>query len=721
MHIRSRAAILLGTTILAGSAWGVAQAQTAAAGSSIETITVTAEKRSEEAQNVPISLTALGQDQLDKLNIRNFEDIMTQVPGLSVSEADPTHPVLTLRGINAGGDGSTVGVYLDETPYGSSNALANGTDTAPNLDTFDMQQVLVLRGPQGTLYGAGAEGGLLKFVTNAPDTTGFDDAVELTGINMDHGGFGTSERAMVNVAFTDDLAVRVVGFDVRTPGYIKNPVLGLEHANDITDFGGRAEILYRPTDKLSVRLNVVQQQLDAGNDEDEDVVIANGKIVGPLFGDYTQKRNVTSPNEVRYYLYNGTVNWDLDFATITSATSYTNLRSSEMSDATGAPSTLFNNLQAFLHQGKFIQELRIASDPGATGPLDWMVGFYYANEHDGLHQDVVAQFHGAPLLSLDVDSKYIETTGFANATYHVLPNFELGAGLRYATDSQGSVEIEQIQLLAVPPTVVAGGTSQHANLTWSGDARYHLDDQTMFYARVATGWRPGGPNILPPNPPPGVPTTFKPDSLTDYELGVKSTLPDENLSFDADVYDIEWQDIQLLEVVSGYGIDGNGGRANSKGVEANVTWLPIDRLTLNLNGAYTDAHLSNPAPVVGGATGDLLPLSPTWSGTLNADYNFLPIGDYTPYVGLSWHYIGVRGWGFSSSLAEGSLPSYNTVDLRVGVDWNKWTLELYGKNLNDAKGFSAFGPTGTSAASNLAPSATLIQPRIIGIVLRGKF
>src|SRR5277367_6407695 len=286
MHIRSRAAILLGTTILAGSAWGVAQAQTAAAGSSIETVTVTAEKRTESAKDVPMSISVLGEEQLNKLNIRSYEDLMNQVPGLSVSEADPTHPVLTLRGINAGGDGSTVGVYLDETPYGSSNALANGNDTAPNLDTFDMQQVLVLRGPQGTLYGAGAEGGLLKFVTNAPDTTGFDDAVELTGINMDHGGFGTSERAMVNVALTDDLAVRVVGFDVRTPGYIKNPVLGLEHANDITNFGGRAEVLYRPTDKISVRLNVVQQQLDAGNDEDEDVVIANGRIVGPLFGDY---------------------------------------------------------------------------------------------------------------------------------------------------------------------------------------------------------------------------------------------------------------------------------------------------------------------------------------------------------------------------------------------------------------------------------------------------
>jgi outer membrane receptor protein involved in Fe transport len=711
---------LLGSVLLAGAAIYPLAAAAQSSSGSIEEVVVTAEKRSEAVKNVPMSITVVGQDQLDNLNIRSFADLMTQVPGLSVSEADPTHPVLSLRGINAGGDGSTVGTYLDETPYGSSNALANGVDTAPNLDTFDMQRIEVLRGPQGTLYGAGAEGGLLKFVTNAPDTTGFDDAVELTGVNMDHGGFGESERGMVNIALTDDLAVRVVGFDVRTPGYIKNPTLDLQHANDVTNFGGRAAVLWRPTDKISVRLNVVQQQLDAGNDDAEDVAISNDRIAGPLFGDYTQMRNITSPAEVRYYLYNATINWDLDFATITSSTSYTDLRSSEIGDTTGAASTLDNPLQAFLHQGKLIQELRVASDPG-QGPLDWMVGFYFANEHDGLHQDVVPSFHGSPLLSLDLDSTYVETTGFANATYHVTSNFELGAGLRYATDSQSSDEIEQIQLLSVPPTLIAGGTSAHDSLTWSGDARYHLDENTMLYGRVATGWRPGGPNVLPPNPPAGVPTTFNPDSLIDYELGVKSTLPNENLSFDADLYDIEWQDIQLLEVVDGYGINGNGGRANSKGVEANVTWLPLDRLTLNLNGAFADAQLSNDAPVVGGLKGNALPYSPKWSGTLNGDYTFLPVGDFTPYVGASWHYIGVKGWGFNSGLAEGNLPDYNTLDLRVGVEWQKWTVELYGKNLNDAKGISAFTAAGTSAASAEAPFATIIQPRIIGLVLRGKF
>jgi outer membrane receptor protein involved in Fe transport len=724
MKNRSYVALLLGSSMLAGVVGlaGQAAAQTTAADNSIETVVVTAEKRSEEMKNVPISMSVVGANELNKLNIRSFEDLMGQVPGLSVSEADPTHPVLILRGINAGGDGSTVGTYLDETPYGSSNALANGTDTAPNLDTFDMQRVEVLRGPQGTLYGAGAEGGLIKFVTNAPDTNGFDDAFEAGVSDMAHGGVGDSLRAMVNVAFSDDLALRVVGFDVRTPGYINDPALSLNHVNDTTNFGGRASLLYKPTEKLSIRFNVLQQQLDDGNDAVEDVVVKNGKI-SPLFGSYDQNRTALSPNGVRYYLYNATVNWDLDFATLTSATSFTALHDYTFGDDTAPPPNgLFADVQGFLRQGKFIQELRLASDPG-QGPLDWMAGFYFANEHDGLHQDVVAAFHGVPIESLDLDSKYIETTGFANATYHVTSDFEVGAGVRYATDKQSSVENLTVPFFAN----LAGGTSAHNILTWSADARYHLDDQTMLYARVATGWRPGGPNDLPPGAPPPVPRTFNPDSLTDYELGAKSDLPDENLSFDADVYYIQWSDIQLLEEVSGYGINGNGGTADSKGAEANVTWKPIDRLTLNVNGAFTDAYLTANAPVVGGVSGNALPNSPRWSGTLNGDYEFAPIDAFTPYVGASWHYVGIRGGGFSSGYSELTLPAYSTLDLRAGVSWDKWSIELYGKNLNNAKGIEAFAPTGGSAASivppnpNPAATASLIEPRIIGIVLRGSF
>src|ERR1700710_2267598 len=161
------------TTLLLGTAvFPALSAQSfAASTSSIETVVVTAEKRPESLKDVPMGITAVDAKTLDRLNARDFESYAATVPGLNLIEASPSKPQLTLRGINAGGDGATIGTYVDETPYASSSALANGLNMAPNIDTFDIARVEGLRGPQGTLYGSNTLGGLLKFVTNDPDTS----------------------------------------------------------------------------------------------------------------------------------------------------------------------------------------------------------------------------------------------------------------------------------------------------------------------------------------------------------------------------------------------------------------------------------------------------------------------------------------------------------------------------------------------------------------------
>jgi len=712
---------LLGSALLAGASFlplsALAQSDTT------ETVLVTAEKRSEEAKNVPMSISVIGADELNKLNIRSFEDILSQVPGLSITEADPTHPVLILRGINAGGDGSTVATYLDEMPYGSSNALANGVDTAPNLDTYDMKHVEVLRGPQGTLYGASAEGGLIKFVTNAPDPSGFDDSFEIGGTQLDHSSSGLEGRGMVNVPLTNNLAVRIVGFDSFTPGFISDPGRNISNINDLRSFGGRVSVLYQPTDKLTIRLSANAQQVDSGNVNAEDIALVGGTF-HPLYGSYKQQRTTNEPDGVRYFLYNATVNWDLNFATITSSSSFGALHDYALTDATGVYGA---DVQGFLHQEKFTQEVRLASDPGWSSlPIDWLVGAYYTNETSYLHQDIVTSFHGpllAPGTFVQGDSEYNEIAGFVNATYHILQTLDLGVGGRYSTNDQIANEFG---LATATPHLTSDD-----RFTWSVSLDYHFDAQTTLYGRVATGFRPGGPNDVPPAAPPSVPVHYGPDSLTEYELGAKGDLPDEHLSFDADVYLINWKDIQLLTFVNGFNVNGNGGTATSKGAEANVTWTPIDRLVLNLNGAFTDAYLTeNTEPLfVGGLSGNALPWSPKWSATLNGDYTFEAIGDWTPYIGATWHYVGTRYSDYYGQLYQAvyslsqnyyAMPSYNTFDARIGATFDRWSVEIYGKNINSAKGVTAFGAYGTSAASGGAGTVGLIQPRLIGIVLRGK-
>ncbi|HWA30949.1 MAG TPA: TonB-dependent receptor, partial [Rhizomicrobium sp.] len=490
-----------------------------AAPDSIEEVVVTASKRPEALKNVPMSVTVVGADELNKLNARGVEDLLATVPGFSVTESNPTHPDLVLRGINSGGVGTTVGSYIDETPFGSSTALANGAILSPNLDTYDMARVEVLRGPQGTLYGASAEGGLIKYVTNAPDPSGFDASAEVGGFDLDHGGTGGSARGMVNVALTDNLAVRAVGFYQRTPGYIDNAFTGQHDTNHLLSDGGRVALLYQPTDKLSVRISAMVQNLKAGNSDGEDVVLTADSF-HVKYGDYIQQRTASEPSGVRYYLYNGTIDWDLDWATLTSSTSYGLLHDFVVQDATAIYGA---DIQGFVHQGKFTQEIRLASDPG-QGPFEWLIGGYYTNETATLHQDIVTSFHGPYLLPgayLQLDSNYNETAVFADATYHFSPAFDVSLGGRYSSNGQHAYQFAGTPLLLPAPE---RGTSSGDVFTWSGTARYHFNDDTMVYGRVAKGFRPGGPNVLPVGGVGGVPNFYGSDSLIDYEIGAKGDI-----------------------------------------------------------------------------------------------------------------------------------------------------------------------------------------------------
>lgn len=675
---------------------------------SIEEVVVTASKRSTALKDVPMAVTVVGQDDLDRLNARSYEDFINNVPGMSLSEASATHPQLILRGINAGGVGSTVGTYFDETPYGSSSALANGVNTAPNLDTFDIQRVEVLRGPQGTLYGSSTLGGLLKFVPNAPDPSGFAAQVEAGGTEVDHGGSGGFARAMVNLPLTDDLAVRLVGYDTHDGGWVDDPGRGVKNTNGVTNYGGRVEVLYRPTDKFSVRLNMLSEKVDAGNSNVEDVVIT-GNSFHPLVGDYQELRTTNEPSRARYMIYNATINWDFNWANLTSATSYGTLRDQVFQDGTGI---LGVDIDGRLGVKKFTQEVRLASEPN-SGPLDWLVGGYYTQEKASLVQNLVLAPATPALGFLQLDSRYTEEAAFADATYHFTPAFDLSLGGRYSENRQRANETG---------LGLAQGASKGNVFTWSAALHYALSDQVSLYGRVAKGFRPGGPNALPIGNPAGVPTSFSSDSLINYEAGVKGDFFDGQLSLDADIFYIDWSNIQLLTVINNTGVNGNGGSARSEGFEWNVDWRPVENLSLSWNGAYTDAKLTeNTDPIVGGLSGDPLPWAPKWTSTINADYRFDNGGEWTPYVGGSWRYIGERNSDFQAGGRPMRLGAYNELDLRVGLDWKQWELELYGKNLNNAKGVTAFAASGTSAASGNAATVALVSPRLLGVVLRAKF
>jgi iron complex outermembrane receptor protein len=203
---------------------------------------------------------------------------------------------------------------------------------------------------------------------------------------------------------------------------------------------------------------------------------------------------------------------------------------------------------------------------------------------------------------------------------------------------------------------------------------------------------------------------------------VKGSFFNGTVSLDADVFYIDWSNIQLITDIANTGVDINGGSARSEGVEWNAQWVPVDNLTLGWTAAYTNAELTADTPaLVGGKNGDPLPWAPKWTSTISADYRFGSMSDWSPYIGGSWRYVGRRYSDFQAGASQLPLDSYNGLDARVGLDWKQWELELYGRNLSNAKGVTEFNATGASVASNNAANVSLIAPRLFGVVLRAKF
>jgi iron complex outermembrane receptor protein len=300
--------------------------------------------------------------------------------------------------------------------------------------------------------------------------------------------------------------------------------------------------------------------------------------------------------------------------------------------------------------------------------------------------------------------------------------FDLSFGGRWSeNDQEASQSVDGILVGGL--TEFDDVKSSESPVTWSVSPRFEFTDATSVYLRVATGFRPGGPNVLPPDSPPGTPTSYDSDELTNYELGLKTGSEDGRFSLDAAVYYLDWEDIQLFAVVNDVGINANGGTAVSKGLEFAATAKAGSGFSLTFAGAYTDAYLTEDTdPIVGGLDGDALPFVPEWSLTLGADYEWSVFGDSTAYVGGQVAYTGDRTADFGNRDADGDIreaDSYTTVDLRTGLLRDRWSLELYGKNVTGEEGINDIIAPGSFPGG--AVGIGVIRPRTIGLALGLRF
>lgn len=725
-------------------------------------IVVTAQKRAQILLDVPSSVTVVGGDTLELQQAKSFQDYLSLVPGFSINGSTAGVTRITLRGANTGGVASTVAIFMDDVPFGSSTGLANGSILSGDFDTFDLNRIEVLRGPQGTLYGANSFGGVIRYIPNAPKLGSLEMRAQSGIEDTAHGGLGYNAAAVLNVPLGPKVAVRVDGFYRKDHGYVdsigNNPLftftgteigttLVKKNFNGRKSYGGRASILMDPTDNLSIRLTAFAQNLNSGGGNFFDVDPATLK---PLYGGFVQSLYQPEPTHIKYRVYYGTVDWDVGFASLFSSTSYSTFKENLETDdsfalgptinflaslgaitTSGMPVTRPLGLQLFQTTGtkKFTQELRLASPN--NDKLEWLLGAFYTHEKSAIDpQNLLATEFGTdtvardivPIANVFLHSNYTEYAGFANATWHITPRADLTVGGRLAHNKQSAHEVLTSPLIG---NQLANDNSSETVFTYSVAPRYELSKHASIYARVASGFRPGGPNVIPVGAPPGTPTTYKADRLTNWELGIKAEAPDAHLwSIELAAYHIDWKSIQLFEIVNQIGINANGGRARVNGLEFSGALRPVPGLTLAANGAYTDGKLKDDTPpLTGGLAGDPLPWVPKWSGALHADYDFPLSPSLGGFFGASLDYVGKRNTEFNERNPDGSLvgiPGYTAIDLRGGLNIGKFTLEAFVRNLFDKGGITdGFGFNGATFP-NGAAGVSVIRPRTFGLSLTAK-
>lgn len=705
-----------------------------------EEIIVTAQKREQVLIEVPQSITVVGEQTLQRQQANDFQDYVGLIPGLSLEATTPGVTRISLRGINTGGVASTVGVYVDETPFGSSSGLANAAILAGDFDTFDVARIEVLRGPQGTLYGASSLGGVLKFITNAPDTKDLLVRGQIGAETVKGGDMSWSGAGLVNLPVSDTVAVRASGFYRDIGGFIDS--IGTdgsdveEDINDARVYGGRVAALFKPSDRLSIRLSALAQNIEV----DASSYVESNRLTGALlYARLSQSQVIPEFNDVKYRLYNGAIDWDLGFASLLSSTSYGTFRQKYLADLTfqfgglisavlGRPLGLYQS--QVTATDKFTQEFRLVSPE--SDRFEWLVGAYYTNEDSRIVQDFTGFDRpaetvaiGLPLLgAAELVSDYEEIAAFANGTIHLGPRFEVTFGGRISRNDQSASQ-------SLDGLLVGGASnfqdtfSSETVFTYSIAPRIELGEHASLYARVASGYRPGGPNVLPTAAPPGTPGSYDSDRLTSYEIGAKAETEDGRFGIDFSAYYLDWKDIQLFAEINNVGLNVNGGTARSVGAEVTATVRPTRGLSIGVNAAYIDAELTEDTnALVGGFDGDPLPNSPQWSANVSADYDWR-IGKAAPFLGASLRFVGEQVGQFDPSFRaefgrQPLLDAYEVVDLRAGVDLGRFTIQAYVKNLTNARGrTSRFGDPGT--LPNNAVGTGIIRPRTIGVTLTAGF
>jgi outer membrane receptor protein involved in Fe transport len=689
----------------------------------LEEVIVTAQKSAQPLLDVPIPVTAIAAATLVDNNEVDLQNFYTKFPSLSIDYAQQSAVNLVVRGLPAS-------ITVDDVPLSITSYLEEAGGLAFDLDPSGLKQIELLRGPQGTLYGADSEGGLLRYVTADPTTDSVSGRLDAGVSTIANGSQpGWDFRGSANVPVSSDAGLLFDGFARQDPGYIDNPTLGINGLNLSHTYGGHLAFLWTPTDALSSKFGAFLQVARGGGTNDVDV--------GPGLGPYDQNYIAgVGPYERLSQLYSETINYKFGNFQLTSVTGYvwTGFADSYDGTSTGAgplleygiPGTSFTGfgqpgvlIPEDGHSSQFSQEVRLLSHIGKI--MDVLLGGFYDSAYGVFGENLFSSNPRTGQVAGDFDfvgfgSAVKDYAAFANLTAHATTKLQIQFGGRYEWDrfysygttfaGPGTVLLAGIATSA--PTVVPSPNGVSRKFTYLISPQYKLTQNTMLYVRVASGYAPGTPNPSIA----GVPAESQPDTVTDYELGAKADLLDHRLSFDTSAYYAKHTDIQAgLVSQGGFYYFGNSGSATVEGLELSTQLRPATGLSVSGWVTWDESKASiPPTSSLYSTNGQSLPYFPKWSGNLSIDQQF-PVGSFEGFAGATVAYIAARGGG-------GGLvfPSYAKADLHVGLERGDWTARLYANNVANKRGIINGGP-----ATLIPDSFYYITPRVIGLQFTRSF
>jgi len=698
----------------------------------LEEVIVTAQKRGDEKLlDVAMSISALSSDEIAKRNLKGMNDYLRYEPGTNFIDRGTGRNSAIIRGISSdpGRGGAITGIYIDEIPLQGLDIYDTGS---PDLGLVDVERVEVLRGPQGTLYGAGSMSGTVRTLTRAPELDAFGGYAKAGGsVTSGYGNDNNEIEAVVNIPVVDKrFALRVVGYRFDRSGYIKNvgnqdpaklAAVDLFNARVSDRAGDRGALktkgfrlgaLWRVTDRLDIRFTAIGQQ----NDQD------GIPTIDPLQGSYEQSRftrldgsDESMSDDLGIYALTATYtakNWSL-----LSATAWTDYRADINWDVGIFFLDYLDGIETpmWIHQATdnelLTEELRWTWDAGGRWRFllgafyEHRKGFWIDSNHTEGYPDPYGGFFELPEDHHSFNEK--RKSVFGDATFGLTQSLELTGGYRrYRMADRDS------------------GDTWKAGLNWRPQTDL-LGEEALVYALWGEGFRPGFQVGDPPSRCDqnndgiidviGLPwNNVISDKLKSLEFGYKASFARRRLSVEAAVFDIDWTGLRVDVVVGspcGYTLPFNAGAAKSKGLEFEVSALLTDRLKLDVAGSWVNAELSGDSSL--GSAGSRLPGSPQFNISLALEYGF-ELAGHSAWLRCDAAYVG----DYYNTLAETAprLGDYATVDLGAGVDLARWSLELYVKNLTDSDALTWANPI-------FAPydRQSRLRPRTIGARLGYRF